>query len=91
MKSNFAQFLFLAFSRKDSVPLPFVMKPNIMKEASGVQRVGRTGRRPRAWASEGFFPGGAAVADFPKIFSSGGQKWWNLFFTPWNWKTTFSC
>ena len=35
--------------------------------------------------SEGFFQGGA-VGDFPKYFSRGGQKWWNLFFTPRNWK-----
>jgi len=27
-----------------------------------------------------FFQGGALV-DFSKSFSTGGQKWWNLFFT----------
>jgi len=26
------------------------------------------------------------VGNFPKFFSRGGQKWWNLFFTPRNWK-----
>jgi len=37
------------------------------------------------WASQGFFPGGA-VGNFLKIFSRGGQKWWNLCFTHRNWK-----
>ena len=40
----------------------------------------------QAWASEVFFPGGGAVGDFPKIIFQGGQKWWNLFFTPRNYK-----
>ena len=26
------------------------------------------------------------VGDFPKFFPAGGQKWWNLVFTPRNWK-----
>ena len=39
--------------------------------------------QPRA--SEGFFPGGAS-REFSQIFCRGGQKWWNLFFTPRNWK-----
>ena len=39
----------------------------------------------QAWASEGFFPGGG-VGDFPKKFSREVQKWWNLCFTPRNWK-----
>jgi len=34
-----------------------------------------------------FFQGGSG--DFPKIFSKGGQKWWNFFFTLWNWKKQF--
>jgi len=32
------------------------------------------------------FSMGVPVGDFPKIFSRGGQKWWNLVYTPRNWK-----
>jgi len=35
-----------------------------------------------------FFPRGP-VGDFPKFFSREGQKWWNLVFTPRNWKKYF--
>jgi len=28
-----------------------------------------------AWASEGIFPGGGALVDFSKNFSTGSQKW----------------
>jgi len=33
----------------------------------------------QSWASEGFFPGGGPIVDFPgvakNIFPGGGQKW----------------
>jgi len=41
------------------------------------------------WTPEGFFPGGDASRGFSQIFFKGAQKWWSLFFTPRNWKTTF--
>ena len=40
----------------------------------------------RPWASEGFFPGEASRVFSQNFFQGGGQKWWNLVLTPWNWK-----
>ena len=42
------------------------------------------------WASEGFFPG-VATRGFFQNFSRGDQKWWNLVFTPQNWKNNLFC
>jgi len=36
-----------------------------------------------------FFQGGSR--GFPQIIFQGGQKWWNLFFTPRNWKNNLFC
>jgi len=41
---------------------------NFIKSMQGKQRM------QRAWASEGFFPGGGPVGDFPKICSRGAKN-----------------
>jgi len=75
------QVSILSPSRHEYVPTaPF----NSNSWRTSTDKCSRYGRR------KDFFQGGGAVGDFPNIFSRwGGQKWWNLIFTPRNWKNIF--